>query len=314
MQRAFLLITLFSLTSLAQIVIAQPSPKDIAKDEVVLYVTAADMYGRSVGGLKSKHFKIREGKANQDITSFGFADAPTSVGILIDVSGSAQGYMKASFDALAHFVKESAPGTEFFVMTFNTRQELLVDWTRSVDEVLKELSAATIVPHANTALFDAMDAALTKVAAGSQRKKAIIVFGDGMDNASKNSYSEIKSRWRKADVQFYALNFRSPADGRSQMAQQADSRMDELTELTGGRTAYTSSLTELNEQAARAAVELRAQYRIAFKPVSNIGNSKSDIWREVEVRIDLPPDLATGFGKVKARTRRGYYLKQSASK
>jgi Ca-activated chloride channel family protein len=314
MTRVFLLITLFTLTSLVQIVTGQSAAKDVGKDEVILYVTAADRHGRSVGGLKTEHFKIREGKEPQSITAFSFADAPISVGILVDVSGSTEGYLKAEFDAMAHFIEESAPDTEFFVMTFNTKQELLVDWTRTGDDVLKKLGTITIAPKSNTALFDAMDAALTKISGGTHRRKALVMFGDGIDNASKNSYGEIKSKWRRSDVQLYTLNFRSPADASSQMAEQADSRMDELTGLTGGRATYVASWTELNEQAARTAVELRSQYRIAYQPTIDVGNRKYDIWREIDVSVDLPPDLASGVGKVKARTRRGYYLVQSATK
>ncbi len=285
-----------------------------ASDEVILYVTATDRSGRSVGGLKSEHFKIREGGAQQEVTAFGPAEAPISIGIMIDLSGSTAEYVNASFDALARFVKESSPDAEFFVMRFNTNQELLVDWTRGGDDVLEKLRGVTITPKLNTALFDAMDAALSKVATRAYPRKAIIMFGDGMDNVSKNSYGDIKGKWRKSGVQLYTLCFRSAADAASQIGAQADSRMDELTKLTGGRAAYSSSWAELNDHAARASVELRAQYRIAFKPNNNVSNRKSDVWREVEVKIDLPRDLATGFGNVKARTRRGYYLGRAESK
>lgn len=314
MIRAFLLSTLFALTSLVQFVTGQSPAKDVAKDEVILYVSAADKYGRSVGGLKSEYFKVREEKEPQSITAFSFADEPISVGILIDISGSTEGYLKSEFDAMAHFIKESAPGTEFFVMTFNTKQELLVDWTRTSDDALRKLATIAIAPKSNTALFDAMDAALTKIAGGTHQRKAIVMFGDGMDNASKNSYGEIKSKWRRSEVQLYTLNSRSAADALSQMAGQADSRMEELTGLSGGRAAFVATSTELNDQAARAAVELRTQYRIAYKPTFDIGNRKFDVWRDVEVSVDLPADLANGFGKVKARTRRGYYLGRPATK
>src|SRR5262249_51470072 len=57
-------------------------------DLVSLPVTVTDSYNRLVTGLDKRHFEVFEDKVKQDISFFSDDDAPVSLGIIFDVSGS----------------------------------------------------------------------------------------------------------------------------------------------------------------------------------------------------------------------------------
>jgi len=60
-------------------------------DLVTLTVTVTDPYGRYVSGLNKNAFTVLDQKQPQEITYFSDADAPVSVGVIFDLSGSMGG-------------------------------------------------------------------------------------------------------------------------------------------------------------------------------------------------------------------------------
>jgi hypothetical protein len=54
-------------------------------------VTVTDTYGRYVSGLSKNLFSVFDEKQQQEITFFSDDDAPVSVGVIFDVSGSMSG-------------------------------------------------------------------------------------------------------------------------------------------------------------------------------------------------------------------------------
>jgi hypothetical protein len=55
---------------------------------VLINVTVTDPMNRFVTGLEKEHFKLTEDKTEQTITQFSSEDAPLSVGLVFDASGS----------------------------------------------------------------------------------------------------------------------------------------------------------------------------------------------------------------------------------
>src|SRR5262249_50788990 len=100
-------------------------------DLITFNVTVTDMYGRFVSGLSKNAFSIFDDKEQQQITFFSDEDAPVSVGILFDVSGSMSGdKIHRARDALSHFIQTSHDRDEYFLIGFNSRAQLLMDRTR----------------------------------------------------------------------------------------------------------------------------------------------------------------------------------------
>src|SRR6185369_16797941 len=143
-------------------------------------VSVTDPYGRFVTGLGKDHFELFDGKVKQQIAHFTDDDAPVSLGIVYDVSGSMKERVGRSIRALRRFIETSHADDDFFLIGFNDRAKLVQDFTTSGDSILGHLMFAS--PHGSTALYDAAYIAVEKVQQGRQTKKALLIISDGQDN------------------------------------------------------------------------------------------------------------------------------------
>ena len=154
----------------------------VETDLVTLTLTVTDYYGRYVSGLTKEAFTIYDDKKKQNITFFSDTDAPVSIGILFDVSGSMNGEKIAKArNALERFIYTSHPRDEYYLIAFNKRAQLLMDKTRDGEAVLNKLTL--VEPKHNTALYDACYLGVERVTRGSHQKKALLIISDGQDNA-----------------------------------------------------------------------------------------------------------------------------------
>src|SRR5436309_2238625 len=86
---------------------------------VVLHVTVKDGRGRLMSELPQAAFSVFEDNRPQPITMFSAEDAPVSVGLLIDNSGSMRENRELVIAAAADFVTSSNPKDEIFALLFN---------------------------------------------------------------------------------------------------------------------------------------------------------------------------------------------------
>ncbi|HLL99987.1 MAG TPA: VWA domain-containing protein, partial [Pyrinomonadaceae bacterium] len=106
----------------------EDAPIRVPTDLVTLTLTVTDQYGRYVSGLNKNAFTVFDNNQEQEITFFSDTDAPISIGILFDVSGSMSGEKIArARTALARFINTSHPMDEYFLIAFNSRAQLLLD-------------------------------------------------------------------------------------------------------------------------------------------------------------------------------------------
>jgi Ca-activated chloride channel family protein len=169
-----------------------------------------DVYGRYVMGLGKDAFTVLDNNKEQEISFFSDTDAPVSLGILFDVSGSMGGekIVKAR-KALARFINTSHPNDEYFLIAFNSRAQLLLDRTRDGDAVLQKLTLVN--PKQNTALYDAVYLGLERVTRGAHQKRALLIISDGQDNASRYNFGEVRRLMKESDVITYAVELSTPA-------------------------------------------------------------------------------------------------------
>src|ERR1700690_858398 len=90
---------------------------------VQVNVTVTDPLNRFVTGLEKEHFRLFEDKVEQVIAQFSAEDAPLSVGIVFDTSGSMGSKLQKSREAVAQFFKTANPEDEFFLIEFNDRPQ-----------------------------------------------------------------------------------------------------------------------------------------------------------------------------------------------
>lgn len=271
----------------------------IPTDLVTLTLTVTDQYGRYVSGLNKNAFTVIDNNQEQEITFFSDTDAPISIGILFDVSGSMNGEkIQRARKALERFINTSHPMDEYFLIAFNTRAQLLLDRTRDGEAVLNKLTL--VQPKQNTALYDACYLGIERVTRGSHQKKALLIISDGQDNSSRYTFGEVRRLMKEADVTVYAVGIIDGSDSSSALGIQGQSFLDELAGVTGGKSFYPQTNVEMDEIFERIALELRHQYSIGYTPKDFTLDGK---WRKVKVRVKPP----RGLPRLIVRSREGYY-------
>lgn len=308
------LVSLFLLAcsaGFAQVPEATPPDEDPAKpinvktDLVTLTLTVTDLYGRYVSGLTKNAFSVFDNNQEQEVTFFSDSDAPVSVGILFDVSGSMSGEkIGKARNALKRFIGSSHPSDEYFLIAFNNRAQLLMDRTRNGEAVLEKLTL--VKTGSNTALYDAVYLGIERVTRGTHQKRALLIISDGQDNASRYNFGEVRRLMKESDVVTYAVGIIDGGDSGSALGMQGQAFLDELTSVTGGKAFYPNSDIEMDEIFERIALELRHQYAIGYTPSNFQPDGK---WRKLKVKVKPP----RGLPRLTVRGRDGYYATPASS-
>jgi len=267
---------------------------------VLIPVTVTDPLNRFVTGLDRENFRVLEDKIEQKVTHFASEDAPLSVGLVFDTSGSMGSKLDKSRQAVAQFFKTANPEDEFFLIQFNDRPELVVDFTTHLEEIQNRLTFTQ--SKGRTALLDAVYMALHKMKKAKNARKALLIISDGGDNSSRYTESEIKNLVREADVQIYAIGIFEPISSRGRTPEEltGPGLLGEIAEQTGGRHFPVENLNELPDVAAKIGIELRNQYLLGYTPTNPQRDGK---YRRVQVKLVQP----RGLPPLRAFWRLGYY-------
>ncbi|HUJ24033.1 MAG TPA: VWA domain-containing protein [Bryobacteraceae bacterium] len=267
---------------------------------VLIPVVVTDPLNRFVTGLERENFRLFEDKSEQKVTHFASEDAPLSMGLVFDTSGSMGSKLDKSRQAAAQFFKTANPEDEFFLVQFNDRPELTVDFTTHLEEIQNRLTFTQ--SKGRTALLDAVYMALDKMKKAKNPRKALLIISDGGDNSSRYTESEIKNRVREADVQIYAIGIFEPMSSRGRTPEESSgpSLLTEVAEQTGGREYSVENLNELPDVAAKIGLELRNQYILGYTPTNQERDGK---YRRVQVKLVQP----RGLPPLRAFWRLGYY-------
>ena len=276
---------------------ARVRPLKVDVDLVLVPVTITDPLNRLVTGLEKENFQLFEGSSAQEIRTFSSEDAPVSLGVIFDSSGSMTSKMDRAKEAVVEFFKTANPQDEFFMITFSDEPEAVSDFTNSVDEIQNKLVFA--VPKHRTALLDAIYMGVSKMRQAKFAKKALLIISDGGDNHSRYTENEIKSVVKEADVIIYAIGIydRYASAMEERLGPQL---LGEITELTGGRAFTIDNPNDLADVATKIGVELRNQYVLGYRPAKVVRDGK---WRKIKVKL-LPPK---GLPPLRVYARTGYY-------
>jgi Ca-activated chloride channel homolog len=276
---------------------ARVRPMKVDVDLVLVPVTITDPLNRLVTGLEKDNFQLFEGNSAQEIRTFSSEDAPVSLGVIFDSSGSMSSKMDRAKDAVMEFFKTANPQDEFFMITFSDEPEEVSDFTSSVDEIQNKLVFA--VPRRRTALLDAIYMGVTKMRQAKYAKKALLIISDGGDNHSRYTENEIRSLVKEADVMIYAIGIydRYASAVEERLGPQL---LSDITELSGGRAFTIDNPNDLGDVATKIGVELRNQYVLGYHPAKVVRDGK---WRKIKVKL-LPPK---GLPPLRVYARTGYY-------
>ncbi|MGI9101382.1 MAG: VWA domain-containing protein [Terriglobales bacterium] len=267
---------------------------------VLVPLTVTDEWDRLVTGLEKDNFEIYEDKEKQLIRNLSSEDAPISVGVIFDMSGSMSDKIDKSKEAVVQFMQTANPEDEFFIIGFSDRPELLADFTDSVGDIQSKLVTANA--KGMTALLDAVYLGMNEMKHAKHRRKALLIISDGGDNHSRYTEREIKSAVMEGDVQIFAIGLfdqtpRTPEERYGPLL------LTELTDLTGGRTFVIGSPNELPDVATKIGAQLRNEYVLAYASAKKPKDGK---WHKIRVKL-LPPK---GLPRLSIHSKQGYYANQ----
>jgi len=266
-------------------------------DLVLVPVTITDPMNRLVTGLEKNDFQVYENNGEQSITSFACEDAPVSIGIIFDLSGSMSSKLVRAKEAILQFIKTANPQDEFFVIGFNDRPELIEDFTSSVEDIQARL--ATVQSGHRTALLDAIYYGVAKMKDAHHERKALLVVSDGGDNRSRYTEGEVRAQVRESDVEIYSIGIFDPYAPTPE-ERTGPQLLEDLSDSTGGRMFRVDDVDEMSDIAEKISTELRNQYVIGYRPTDLNRDGK---WRKVKVKVNPPP----GLPPLTVYARTGYY-------
>ena len=277
--------------------VTHTKPLKVDVNMVLVPVTITDPMNRLVTGLDRDNFNLFEDKERQEIKSFSSEDAPVSIGVIFDMSGSMGSKIERAREAVIEFFKTANPQDEFFMITFADKPEQICDFTNSVDEIQSRLLYT--IPKGRTALLDAIYLGITKMREAKYPKKALLIISDGGDNHSRYTEGEIKSMVKEADVLIYAIGIYDHYFP-TEEERLGPALLSDITELTGGRAFTIDNPNDLADVSTKIGIELRNQYVIGYRPKNPVRDGK---WRKIKVKL-LPPK---GLPPLRVYAKTGYY-------
>jgi Ca-activated chloride channel family protein len=280
---------------------------------VLVPVTVTDHYGKPVNGLRSQDFTILDERAPQQIVSLSSEDAPCSVGLVLDTSGSMRNALGTAKEVAHAFLEASNPEDEFLLLTVATQPDTISGFTTDFKDLVQKIDFTR--PGGLTALIDTVYLGLRHMHEAKQPRRALLILSDGMDNHSRYSKSKLMRVAIEADVQIYTIILDSGLTGGQAAAipfrprlikkpvdqgqeQQGPRMLEELAKKTGGLYFHVRNEAEAKAAAIKAGQALRNEYVIGYRPPEADAAGK---WHWIRVKLQIPD--------TNAYARDGYYAR-----
>jgi VWFA-related protein len=328
--RRFLFLTLFLLAATPSV--AAQDVEDVVRTEtslVQLNIGVVDKQGRPITSLTRNDFVVYEDGVKQSIQSFEPVDAPFSLVLMLDMSGSTINFRQQLKLASQRFLDALAPEDRVAVVQFNAKVKLLAGF--STDR-LKSAYAIDIAEGAGeTHFYEALKFALKELEKEGKRRKAIVVLTDGLDTSLRNADRSTLTQARTNEEALATIDPHSSPDVKSVLASAdrqgvtifplalpsgdpkrlpiqtpnivgiyaaARARLQSLADRTGGRLNEIDRLQYMAQLYREVAANLRTLYTVAYQPQGDRVRGK---WHEIKVEV--------GQTELTVRTKPGYYAR-----
>jgi len=276
---------------------------------VLVPVTVTDRNARTVQGLRVEDFVIFDNQVSQRIVSFGMDDAPCSVVVVLDISGSMQKALAGAKDILQAFFGTANPADEFLLLTVSTEPAILSRFTTDTAALGQSMDFTR--PGGLTSLIDTVYLGLTRMREARSPRRALLILSDGIDNHSRYSQSELMSVALEADVQVYTMIFDTGLPSSNTVPfrpglagkpwdiareRQGPDLLEKLSSKTGGLYFHVRNSAEARAAVVKTGQALREEYVIGYQPSDTAPSEK---YHQIRVKSNVP--------KVYVHARNGYY-------
>jgi len=268
---------------------------------VVLHVSVTDGRGGYLSDLPREAFRVLEDGKPQDISFFTGEDSPVTVGLLVDSSGSMRYTRDRVIAAAAAFAAASNPQDEIFALAFNERVRAALPPETpftSDAQVLAPAMSRVIGARGLTALYDAVSAGLSYIAAGKHPRRVLIVVADGGDNASTSTFDEVLRQAQASNAAIYAVGVTDPLEPATNRGV-----LRQLARATGGEAFFPRRASDVAEALDRIARDIRHAYSIGYVSTNS---ARDGAFRRV--RVEVRP---TDRQRLVVRTRSGYLARSA---
>jgi len=270
--------------------------------EVLVNASVFDNKHHPVEGLPESVFSVFENGVPQHIDYFVHEDAPVSVGILIDNSGSMRDKRPEVNKAALNFVHSSNPQDEVFIVNFNDEYYLDAGFTNSIAKLQQGLQQ--VESRGGTALYDAIIASLDYLQQNAKnQKRVLLVITDGDDDASRYTLEQtVRLVEAENPPLIYCIGLIDSDDTRS-MKRGAERTLNALAGASGGFAYFPKTLIQVGGITDQVAREIREQYSMSYH-----SNQTGIGFRAIRVEVKDPKQK-----HLTVRTRNGYYQSPPAT-
>ena len=268
---------------------------------VLIPVHVTNEIGQPITGLTIDNFQLTEDGIEQNLSAFAAEDAPVSVGLLLDASGSMRNKMEKVSQAAAAFFRTANAQDEFFLVEFGSRTKLAVPFTTNWDDVYQRIVRTR--PSGQTPLFDAVHLALKVMKTARHPRKALVILSDGGDNWSAHNLRQIRRALMESDVQVFAMGiFDADVEHNHPREERLGPMLlEDLTGPTGGRNYPVERLDDLPAIGEQISRELRHEYVLGYYSTNTASDGK---YRRVRVNVTPATEEAHA---TRVYFRPGYY-------
>jgi len=266
---------------------------------VSLNVTVTDGAAKYVTGLTQDDFEVFEDGAKQSLSFFSAVQSPIALAILLDTSNSMEEKLATAQEAATGFVRRMKKDDVMEVVEFNSQVRVPQPFTNDMSALERAIRATSV--NGSTSLYNAVYVSLRSLKdekaknAEEIRRQAIVVLSDGDDTSSVIEYDDVLDLAKRSETAIYAIGLRTPESGRGKF-KEAEFVLRQLSQETGGRVFFPTSVAELPKIYEQISDELASQYTMAYSSKNPMHNGA---WRRLDVRVNKQG--------LTARTRRGYY-------
>ena len=269
---------------------------------VNVFVTVTDEHGAPIGGLTKDNFELDEDGQPQTVAVFDKESAlPLSIVMEIDTSLSTRKDLALELNSARRFAHAILrPVDAMSVCEFSEVVSEVVRFTSD----LKAIDRAIDRPHlgAATALYDAIYLGAQSLESRDGRK-VMVVITDGGDTASRMDYKEALRAAQEAEAIVYSIIV-VPIEASAGRDIGGEHALIQLSEDTGGKYFYATTVSQLDDAFHKISDELRTQYLLAYYPVERLAESD---FRRIQVKVT---GISSG-SNYSVRHRTGYYTTKS---
>lgn len=269
---------------------------------VNVFVTVTDEHGSPVGNLSKDNFQLFEDGHPQKIAVFDKeSELPLSIVLDIDTSLSTRKDLPLELASARRFVHTIIRPVDA-LSVYDFCEIVSEDVPFTADLRVIDRGIDHVHTGAATALYDAIFIG-GQALEDRQGRKVLVVITDGGDTVSQTNYQQALRAAQEAEAIVYSI-IDVPIEASAGRDTGGEHALIQLSEDTGGKYYYASSIAQLDQAFRAISDELRTQYLLAYYPTQRMSDSD---FRRIDVKLTGVPEAAN----YSARHRTGYYTSKS---